>query len=299
MTNNGRRKTKSICAIMRAKGITLSEAFVEIDLHNKVKELKSQTTDDKILELQLEFFDVISNVSKKIATGDYKSFLLTGSGGVGKTYGITKSLEQSGVNYIEAGELSPTHLYVKLYENRQANTVLLFDDADGIFYNKTSLGFLKKALDSGAKKRMIAYGGKILKTSKGEIVPTSFEYKGTIIFISNINIYNQSRKSNEIATHLQAIMSRSRYIDLYEIFNSERDYLVRIDYLKDTIFENRNVDLVGKKVISDFINNNYAKFRELGVRAVDLLCETWLTCNGNEKEFTKESLITFTSLHKA
>ena len=295
-----RYKTKAICDLMKAKGLTLTEAFEDIDLHKPLdKKVLKNINDEEILNLQLKYFNNIDIIAEKTALGIYKSLLLTGSGGVGKTYGITQVFKKLGIKYEDklSGDLSPTQLYVKLYENRYAGDVIVFDDADRVMYDKTSLGFLKRALDSGAKHRMIGYAGKLLKTNSGEIVPPNFEYKGSIIFISNVDIYAKSKKSNELAAHLQAIMSRSRYIDLYEI-NSEKDYLIRIEYLKEAICNNRNLDSIGKQIIDDYYQKNYKVIRELGVRNIDLMCDTLKTWNGNVKGFSDEVDVSFTSLRK-
>lgn len=89
-------------------------------------------------------------------------------------------------------------LYEVLYHNR--NRVIVFDDCDSILKDPTALMLLKGALDS-YDKRIISW------RAKGFIddgLPTSFEFKGGIIFISNKQLFQID----------QAIRSRSLCVDV-------------------------------------------------------------------------------------
>ena len=75
----------------------------------------------------------------------------------------------------------------------------LFDDCDSVLRDPVSLNLLKGALDS-YERRIISWRADI----RDEDLPTSFEFRGRVIFISNLG-------SNQID---QAIISRSMAVDL-------------------------------------------------------------------------------------
>jgi hypothetical protein len=84
-----------------------------------------------------------------------------------------------------------------LYENR--NSIIVFDDCDSVLKDPVSLNILKGALDSYSK-RIISWRADI----KDEDLPTSFEFKGRVVFISNMS-------SSQLD---QAIISRSMSVDV-------------------------------------------------------------------------------------
>jgi hypothetical protein len=88
-------------------------------------------------------------------------------------------------------------LYRTLYENRDG--IVVFDDCDSVLKDPVSLNLLKGALDSYAK-RIISWRADI----RDEDLPTTFEFRGRVVFISNLS-----------STQLdQAILTRSMVVDL-------------------------------------------------------------------------------------
>jgi hypothetical protein len=129
---------------------------------------------------------------------------------------VTKSLRKAGFNDLSTldnmqvgepvpknafivikGYSTPKGLYRTLYENR--NSVIVFDDCDSVLKDPISLNLLKGALDSYSR-RVISWRADI----KDEDLPTTFEFKGRVVFISNIASSNLD----------QAIISRSMAVDL-------------------------------------------------------------------------------------
>jgi hypothetical protein len=84
-----------------------------------------------------------------------------------------------------------------LWENR--NDVIVFDDCDSVLKDPVSLNLLKAALDSYSR-RVISWRADI----RDDDLPTSFEFKGRVVFISNL-------ASSALD---QAIISRSMAVDL-------------------------------------------------------------------------------------
>jgi hypothetical protein len=163
-----------------------------------------------------ERFGFLADMVTMVAKGDQASVVVTGPGGLGKSHTVTKSLRKAGfsdlstLNDLPIGEpvpknafvvikgySTPKGLYRTLYENR--NSVIVFDDCDSVLKDPVSLNLLKGALDSYSK-RVISWRADI----KEEDLPTTFEFKGRVVFISNISSSNLD----------QAIISRSLAVDL-------------------------------------------------------------------------------------
>lgn len=149
-------------------------------------------------------FQFLSQLTSMVAQGKTESLIVTGQGGLGKTYTVTKTLERE----IEAknlkryitikGYMTPRGLYNKLYDYRKS--LILFDDCDSVLENKITRNILKTALDS-YDNREISWESQM---RPGDEYPNKFKFKGQVIFISN-----KKRKSID-----QAMISRAMLVDL-------------------------------------------------------------------------------------
>lgn len=162
-------------------------------------------------------FEFVTEMVTMLARGEQASVIITGPGGLGKSFTVIKSLDSSGFKDISVlddlpvgfvlnggrtyrvvkGYSTAKGLYRTLYENREG--VIVFDDCDSVLNDAVSLNILKAALDS-YDKRIISWRADI----RDEDLPTSFLFNGRVVFISN-------RPSNAID---QAIISRSLAVDL-------------------------------------------------------------------------------------
>lgn len=162
-------------------------------------------------------FGFVEKLVTMVATGVQPSAVITGEGGLGKTYTVTKTLNAKGykdltsLQEFEVGtkiRKSKTYSTVKGYSTAKGlyrtlfegnGSVIIFDDCDAVLKDPVALNLLKGALDSYGK-RIISWNADM----KDEDLPRSFEFTGRVIFISNMN---QDRID-------QAIRSRSMMIDL-------------------------------------------------------------------------------------
>ena len=167
-----------------------------------------------------ERFEFVEGLVNMIASGLAPSAVITGEGGLGKTYTVNKTLLSAGLKDLsDAGALevgsnvnrkksyttikgysTPKGLYRTLYENK--DSVIVFDDCDSILKDPVALNLLKSALDSYGK-RIISWNAET-GFGKEDELPRSFEFKGRVIFISNL-------AQDKID---QAIRSRSMMVDL-------------------------------------------------------------------------------------
>ena len=162
-------------------------------------------------------FEFVEKLVTMVATGVQPSAIITGEGGLGKTYTVTKTLETNGYKDISdladfqvgaiinarkcftmvKGYSTPKGLYRTLYENNKS--IIVFDDCDSVLKDPVALNILKSALDSYGK-RIISWNADM----RDEDLPRSFNFEGRVIFISNLD-------DGKID---QAIRSRSMMIDL-------------------------------------------------------------------------------------
>ena len=160
-------------------------------------------------------FSFVEKVVKMVGTGVQASAVITGEGGLGKSFTVLKTLKAMGmvdINDIAPGQvMSPKKVFTQikgfstaknmfrtLYENN--GSTIIFDDCDSILKDAIAINILKAALDS-YDKRVITWGAEM---RGDDDLPRSFEFTGKIVFISNLN-------QNKID---QAIRSRSMLIDL-------------------------------------------------------------------------------------
>lgn len=149
-----------------------------------------------------ERFSFMSNMVRMVIKGSAVSLIITGEGGLGKTFTVMqefdkKKLERDDDYLVIKGYSSARGLYRTLYENQ--DKMIIFDDCDKVLENDISIELLKGALDS-YDKRIINW---VINKDDGEL-PSSFEFTGRIIFISN-------KSQDDIA---QAILSRCMSVDL-------------------------------------------------------------------------------------
>jgi len=161
-----------------------------------------------------ERFGFLSDMVTMLARGDQASVVVTGPGGLGKSHTVSNALCKAGftdVSTCEEGTVINSQkafnvikgystakgLYRTLYENR--NGVVVFDDCDSVLKDPVSVNLLKAALDS-YDRRIISWRADF----RDEELPNSFEFKGRVVFISNMNASNLD----------QAILTRSLAVDL-------------------------------------------------------------------------------------
>lgn len=253
------------------KGVTL----LEFD-HDAIKARQqevAQETDEQILERLGERFQILTDMTKAVKTGDVRAMIVSGPPGVGKSFGVEAVLEKEDLfNKIASrkpkyeivkGAMSALGLYAKLFEYSDEKSVLVFDDCDSVLLDDLSLNILKGALDS-SKKRYIAWNtdSRLLRS---EGIPDRFEFKGAAIFITNIKF--EHVKSKKLRDHLDALESRCHYIDLQ--MDTNREKILRIKQIVDQgMLESYEFTRKEQDEVVAFIEANQDKLRELSLRMV-------------------------------
>ena len=225
-------------------------------------------SEDQIEARIAERFDILETLTSACVSGDARALVVSGPAGLGKSYTVEQKLAEwdpNGVNHIIIkGYVRATGLLKTLYQYREAGQVVVFDDADAIFFDDTSLNILKAVCDTTERRRVSWLSeARFVDEESGEIVPRSFDFDGTVIFISNYDFDAMIDKGHKLAPHLQAIISRSHYIDL--AMKSRRDYLVRIrQVIMQGLLDHLSID--EKVDVMTFIEAYSENLRELSLR---------------------------------
>ena len=159
------------------------------------------------------------------------ALLITGQGGIGKSYNVEKILDQYGKRHETwervKGKSSAAAMYNTLWYNR--NKIVVFDDCDSVLKDPDAINVLKGALDS-SNFREISWATKgeglvyTLDLDDNEEIaqrcqewsqdhhgkegiPNHFIFEGEVIFISNL-------KKAEIYKRDSALLTRCTCIDV-------------------------------------------------------------------------------------
>lgn len=181
-------------------------------------------------------FDDMRKLLNLVITRKRNSIIISGLAGVGKSFTVEETLKESGLVKgrdfeIIKGKSTSYALYQSLFENR--DKLIVYDDCDSILKNKDAINMLKAALDTN-KERVISWKSKstfnpdpletieIKKLIQKGKLPDHFDFRGRIIFITNIYYKNID----------DALLSRSFVID---VTLQAKDVLLRIETILDNI----------------------------------------------------------------
>ena len=231
-----------------------------------------EETDEQVMARIRERFDILTEMTKAATNGDIRAMIVSGPPGVGKSFGVEQEVEKATLfdhiagkrlrAEVVKGSATPIGLYQTLYKYSDPNCVVVFDDCDSILVDDVSLNLLKGALDSG-KKRKISWLSES-STLRREGIPDSFEFKGSVIFITNLKF--DQMKSQKLRDHLDALQSRCHYLDL--TLDTMRDKLLRIKQIAadGELFADMDLDKTAQDEIIAFMDINKNKLREMSLR---------------------------------
>jgi len=230
-------------------------------------------TDDEIIERLRERFSILEDMTYAACDGVVRGMVVTGPPGVGKSFGVEAVLKDAGIMKklsndslrrfgVEKGAATPIGLYQLLYDYSADGSVLVLDDCDSVLYDELSLNLLKAALDSG-KKRTLSWRSESRALANNG-VPDQFDFKGSIIFITNVKF---ERTRGKLKDHLDAIMSRCHYLDL--TLDTMRDKFLRCKQIvADGMLNEYKFSDEDKADLMDYIYTNKNKLREMSLRMV-------------------------------
>lgn len=187
-------------------------------------------------------FGFLEQMVDMVADGSMPSCVITGEGGLGKSYTVMNTLESKGYRNItdlsdfQIGErinLAKSYrivkgfstakgLYRTLFESNRM--VVVFDDCDSVLKDDVARNLLKGALDSYSK-RYISWNADM----RDDDLPKTFEFTGRVIFVSNIalNKIDQAIRTRCMVVDLS--MTEQQKIERMEVISNSDDFLPEID----------------------------------------------------------------------
>lgn len=275
--------TKMALKTTRARKTKATKIMEVVD----VPETVSTETDEQIVERLRERFNILDEMTQMSIDGVVRGMVVTGPPGVGKSFGVEQVLEKNNLFDklagnrlrfgIEKGAASAIGLYKLLYNYADKGNVLVLDDCDTVLYDETSLNLLKAALDSSAKRTLSWNTDSALLRREG--IPDKFEFKGSVIFITNLKFDNVRGK---IKDHLDAIMSRCHYLDL--TMDTMREKILRCKQIVgDGMLNSYQFTKEEEQEIMDFMLENQDKMREVSLRMVTKIADLRKSQSGRWK----------------
>jgi len=186
-------------------------------------------------------FGFVEQMVDMITDRTLPSAVITGEGGLGKTYTVLKSLEKGGfknltdLSNFEAGTKvnkaksykiikgfsTAKGLYRTLFEGN--GMVLVFDDCDSVLKDPVAVNLLKGALDSYSK-RYISWNADM----RDEDLPRSFEFTGSIIFVSNMEMDNVDQAIRTRALCVDLSMTEEQKVERMEVIAKSDEFLPEV-----------------------------------------------------------------------
>jgi hypothetical protein len=247
-----------------------------LDLNVQPKAI-SQETDAQIDQKLKDRFEILEMMTNAAIDGSVKSLIVSGPAGLGKSFTVEQALESwdpEELNHtVIRGYVKATGLYKTLYQYRNKGQMIVFDDSDSIFMDDTTLAMLKAVCDS-TERRRVSYLSEfnMVDEESADVIPRSFQFDGTIVFITNLDFDSIIEKGNKLAPHLSAMVSRSHYIDL--AMKTRRDYFIRIkQVVNQGLLSAKGLNRHQEVTVMRFIEKHQDKLREMSLRVAIKLAD--------------------------
>ena len=262
--------------------------------------VKGETEDQTISRIS-ERFNILAELTEAASCGVIKSLIVSGPAGIGKSYICEETLRscsfmteyfhnnngKAHFEVITGAEISPIGCYQLLYRNAAKERVLVIDDSDSALLNMETLALLKAALNT-SEKRIISWAteSRILENIG---IPTRFQFEGACIFISNIDF--TKCRSAKLEPHLNALLSRSHYLDLCIHGLRERYLRIKDIVVNSTMTNKWEMDPDQKIELMDYIKTNVSRFRAFDLRTVIKTSEIFMAKPNNWRRICEVTLM--------
>lgn len=209
-------------------------------------------------------YETLRRMTRRVVNGHLPSLIVSGPPGLGKSYTVETMLKKHGRQHdIMSGTISAVGLYIALYEQSEGGVVVL-DDCDDVFRNETCLNLLKAVLDSG-ETRTVSYR-KLAHWMDEMDIPQKFEFRGSVVFCTNVDFELAIRKGSAMAHHFQALIDRSLYLSL--TMRTQEDFLTRLRHvgIEDGLLVERGLTEEQAHEVMDYVVTNADNFYSLSIR---------------------------------
>ena len=239
---------------------------------------KEPETDAEIDIRIKETYNNLKLLVTGVAENKIRSLIISGAAGVGKSYETKQTLEEHGKSdYVFVnGYLKNTGLFKLLYDNRFENQVVIIDDSDKILTEMDSISMLKNALELKQTRTISWLSEKqFISEETGEPIPKTFQYEGSMIFLTNMDFQAQIQKDTILSPHLAALDSRSIYLDLK--IKNRRDILARIKHVinESDILTSKGIYEYEQQILMKYLTDNLDNLKELSLRTIEKLASLY------------------------
>jgi len=206
----------------------------------------------------------------QIANGKIHNLIVNGPPGVGKTHSVESYLDKyaKGKYKVVKGHMTPLSLYGNLYFHREANNVLVLDDIDSVFKKIEGVNLLKAAIDTSPIRKI---SWESTTPLKGIGIPGTFEFKGSVILISNIGFDGHTR--GNLSAHLDALKDRSYKIIVAD--SSKESCFKQVCFMvaKKELLRNFHLTKQQQFELLDYIESNLEKLNKVSLRTAVKLAQ--------------------------
>lgn len=277
---------------------TEDEAQLEtFDINAAVEDTTKETEEEARDRIMLRY-KTMRRLAPKVIDQKIPSLIISGPPGLSKSYTIKKAIDASGrlrhdgmldvggggpmevdgmktngwYDWI-AGACSEVGLYRALWNMRKGG-VLIFDDCDGIFRDEDSINLLKIATDT-TKERLVSWRKNATWLDDYGIDRT-FDFRGTIIFLTNIDFEKTILQDGKMTVHYRALIDRAAYLCL--TVRTARDFMIVLNDMaggKNGFLHDEPYNLTDKEITTmfDFIKEHQRDFYNLSLRLVGQLAQ--------------------------
>jgi len=240
-----------------------------------------------------EAFDAMDTFTVGAIAGHVKSLIISGAAGVGKTHTLERELKaaegRNDINFKKvAGTCSAIGLFIKMWECRGKNDVLLLDDVD-VFKDEDQLNLLKAALDTGDERWVSWAKASTYLEDRG--IDQEFLFEGTIIFITNKDFDRELQAKTKLSPHFEALISRSIYLDLG--VHTKEEIMVRIKQVVYSTNMLQGAGLNDSQVSSmiEWVETHIFELRSLSLRTCLHIADMMLTSPSKWESLAKMTML--------
>ncbi len=220
-----------------------------------------QAMDFSVLE---ENYANVEKYIQGICKGEFRSVIVNGPPGVGKSYSVDTYLQQYAKEdsyKVAAGHMTPLSLYGNLYQYRNVGDVLVLDDIDSVFSKIEGINLLKAAMDTKPVRRINWESSSAVVMNLG--LPSHFEFKGSVVLISNIGFVQKKGKMQE---HLDALKDRSYSLHISDNTKEELYQQVCFMVIKKGLLKEFDLTAEQQSKILDYIGANLDRINKISLR---------------------------------
>ncbi len=224
-------------------------------------------------------YDTLRRMAERVASGKLPSLIVSGPPGLGKSFTVEQVLKDDEVKCdVMSGTISAVGLYIALYRQSEGGVVVL-DDCDDVFRNETCLNILKAVLDS-SDRRVVSWR-KRANWLDEEGIPDNFEFRGSVVFCTNVDFELAIRKGSTMAPHFEALMDRSLYLSL--TMRTQADFLARLRHvgIEDGMLRDRGLTEEQALEIMQYVVDHADSFYGLSIRLLQQIAFCYLDDHEN------------------